>query len=738
MNGNRPDLPEKYYLQHFEEFLEYLQTTCLHLLGSDDLEYITHFNQLSEDAQCVLVRVYNRQSYYVRMDTLVYPEIQNSAKALAELRGTGFIATIAPSDLAALLLQLNKNELQDLAAQLYAHPANNKSAILSLPKLPPRSALKGVWLAATQALLSDSRLLDAVRWANDVYLQQSHQIRLGFFLYLYFGRVGARLNQLSLRDLGIMRTRQLAHRNQARFAHREEAWTSFEFRRLTAALGNTSDSEILSIVAQAPNDAAGDLAHEAKDRFYLQAGLRVLQSTEPDHRESLAIQLLEQSKAAQATEKVLRLRYSHGESEVVKEALERIIDSPDNEALLVFATDFYARKYHRKRTSVLTDMLRESRPPIALDEAYIDNVEHGVQAHYAREGISAFVTENRLWRGLFGLVFWPELFTNPKAGLATEFDRLPQVLLTNQFYAQMGDEIETRLASFSDIASLRHWLLTISTSHYGEANGIFRWHRKLLEVLNLLLEQATLAQIQAALRAMAQDYRQLKDGFPDLMVIDNGALRFEEIKAPGDSLRRNQLVTLQMLDRVGFKVRVQSVDWAFNPEQSYVVIDVETTGGSSSGHRVTEVGLVKVRNGEIIDRWQSLINPQRLIPRHITALTGISNDMVTTAPVFAEVAEEISKFLDGSIFVAHNVNFDYGFMRREFERLNVTLRLPKLCTVRLARKHFPGQPSYSLGKLCGALQIPLAQHHRALHDAEAAAQILLRVQQLRWQENGSA
>ena len=121
-----------------------------------------------------------------------------------------------------------------------------------------------------------------------------------------------------------------------------------------------------------------------------------------------------------------------------------------------------------------------------------------------------------------------------------------------------------------------------------------------------------------------------------------------------------------------------------------------------------------------------------MLPR----LTGISTEMVKDAPIFSEVAEQIRHFFEGAIFVAHNVNFDFGFIRREFERMGEAFRLPKLCTVRLARKYFPGQPSYSLGKLCTALQIPLAQHHRAQHDAEAAAQILLRVQRLRAQRLG--
>jgi DNA polymerase-3 subunit epsilon len=143
--------------------------------------------------------------------------------------------------------------------------------------------------------------------------------------------------------------------------------------------------------------------------------------------------------------------------------------------------------------------------------------------------------------------------------------------------------------------------------------------------------------------------------------------------------------------------------------------------------------MVKVVNGQIVDSWSSLINPQRAIPPFITRLTGISNDMVEQAPLFCEVVEVMERFMQNSIFVAHNVNFDYGFFQQEFARLERKFSMPKLCTVRESRKFFPGFKSYSLGKLCRDLHIPLATHHRALCDAQATAEILIMVYQRKYQ-----
>jgi DNA polymerase-3 subunit epsilon len=233
------------------------------------------------------------------------------------------------------------------------------------------------------------------------------------------------------------------------------------------------------------------------------------------------------------------------------------------------------------------------------------------------------------------------------------------------------------------------------------------------------------------LLAMCGNWNLYNDGYPDIMVLANNELRFEEIKAQGDTLRRNQLMQLQSLRSVNIDVGITTVDWTLDPMQPYAVIDIETTGGRAGSHKITEIGMIKMVNGEVVDQWQSLINPQRRIPSMITSLTGITNDMVADAPLFTDIADEVERFTENCIFVAHNVNFDYGFIREEFARLNRMYKRPKLCTVQQMRKHFKGLKSYSLANLTKHFEIGMERHHRALSDAVAAGELLKMVNKAR-------
>lgn len=153
----------------------------------------------------------------------------------------------------------------------------------------------------------------------------------------------------------------------------------------------------------------------------------------------------------------------------------------------------------------------------------------------------------------------------------------------------------------------------------------------------------------------------------------------------------------------------------------FAITDIETTGGSIALGRITEIAIVLTDGKQILDRFSTLVNPQQLIPPNITNLTGITNEMVANAPLFHEVAAQIDKFTKDAVFVAHNVNFDYGFIRESFNRAGERFQRKKLCTVRLSRKIIPGYPTYSLGKLCQQLGIPLKDRHRAMGDADASA-----------------
>ncbi|MFK7785706.1 MAG: exonuclease domain-containing protein, partial [Crocinitomicaceae bacterium] len=156
---------------------------------------------------------------------------------------------------------------------------------------------------------------------------------------------------------------------------------------------------------------------------------------------------------------------------------------------------------------------------------------------------------------------------------------------------------------------------------------------------------------------------------------------------------------------------------------NYVIVDIETTGGSPKSSKITEIAIYKQDAKEVIDEYVTLINPEMPIPPFIVNLTGINDEMVKNSPKFYEIAKDIVEFTEGCTFVAHNVGFDYGIIRHEFRTLGFDYRRPHLCTVRASRYVIPGHDSYSLGKLTRSLGIQLIGRHRAGGDALATAKL---------------
>ncbi|QJR80779.1 DNA polymerase III subunit epsilon [Alteromonas pelagimontana] len=699
-------LPERYYLDHFHEFLAFFDGASSSLLTPEAGGFISAFRALDENKQCIIARAANRKYAVIKRQHFDYDEIDSPQLQIDQLQEEGWFTTIEAA---------NK---QDIAGVL------TKSDLLEyLACFQPGRSLANCKKAELVALLFEQVNIEG--WPESLpvqdYLVCTFNEQLRYLLFLYFGNTNGRLNQFSMRDLGIMRTRADASGGQARFETADDAVAASFYATNLDALPYL-DAEGVVQAAKTPLPLVDSVtAQQFQEKYLFKLGLLLLEIDRP-----LALSTLQQAPGDNAKEKWLREAYKDGEKEAVKSQLEAIIDNPPSDTLLAFAEDFLARKFHKKRTSAVTDMLRNASRTLLLDESQNHAVERGVIAYYHRHNIQAWRTENRLWRSLFGLTFWTLLFDQD--ALVTEFDRRPLALKNNNFYAKFEADIEKLLTSCHSSEALLTHITTMAAAHYGKVNSLFMWSNALLDPIVALLNYGNLAAVQEILRMMAKDFSSLSDGFPDLMVYEKGQLRFEEIKAPGDQLRRNQLVSVQRLQQVGFDVQITQVQWFRDPMQPYVVVDIETTGGNASYNRITEVGMVKVINGEVVDTWQSLINPQRRIPASITRLTGISDAMVADAPIFAEVAEAIMSFTDDAVFVAHNVNFDYGFIKQEFARLEQPFRRPKLCTVREMRKAKPGLASYSLASLTHHFNIKMQQHHRALSDAKAAASLLAIVQ----------
>jgi DNA polymerase-3 subunit epsilon len=156
----------------------------------------------------------------------------------------------------------------------------------------------------------------------------------------------------------------------------------------------------------------------------------------------------------------------------------------------------------------------------------------------------------------------------------------------------------------------------------------------------------------------------------------------------------------------------------------YAIVDIETTGLNARKDRITEIAIF-IHDGEkVVEKFESLINPECRIPFHITAITGISNKMVAEAPHFFEVARQIVELTDGKTIIAHNASFDYNFIRCEFKRLMYDYTRRTLCTKKLSRKLMPGIQSYGLGNLARILNITNPARHRAAGDALTTVYLL--------------
>ena len=162
-------------------------------------------------------------------------------------------------------------------------------------------------------------------------------------------------------------------------------------------------------------------------------------------------------------------------------------------------------------------------------------------------------------------------------------------------------------------------------------------------------------------------------------------------------------------------------------DKRYAVVDIETTGNGHKGQKITEISIFIFDGKKVIDEYTTLVNPEAPIPAFITNLTGITQAMVRNQPRFYEIAKKVAQITEDTIFVAHNVNFDYNIIQAEFKNLGFDFKRKKLCTVRLSRKIIPGLKSYSLGNICADEGIPISARHRARGDVEATVELFRRL-----------
>ena len=728
MSQPRPELDSNYYLQHFNELLQFVRQHYQAVLNADSAAFISDFYRLSHSAQQLLVRMLNRKGNVFADTELNYAEIGATAPLLDELSRAGFITALTTDDLADFWLRLTKDTLWQLLQ-------------LAQAELPD---ITGAKKSHTKPQLLGAALKLPVNWLALIsklpqrYVALRRQDALNYIYFLYFGRIEANLSLFTLRDLGIRQTGQFKQQFRPRFTEAAQAQLAYQLAKAKPAIielgkqlkkqpDNTAAllTPWLEQVTGWPQTEDNALLLKRSERCYSLGKL-----AEQYKLNDLAIAFYQHSNGFPASERLARLYAQTGDEQRCRQYLQQLSDDPGCDEEWLFAEDFYRRKFGESTTgrkrSQLTQLLHDA-PQVGIDELYLGKAEQGLMAHYAAQGYRVFHAENNLWLALFGLWFWHELFEHNDSALHNPFERRPRNLASGGFYQQFQAEIEHKLEQLA-APGASATLLAALTAHYGKANSLFYWHSDLAQQLLPLLQHAPKvdgrSSLAPILRAMAQDFNRHSSGYPDLLLIKDQQLQFIEVKAPGDKIQRHQLARLLALNNAGFSARIEKLQWIVDPNRLYVVLDVETTGGKAGTDRITEIGAVKLQAGEVLDTFNTLINPERHIPSFISRLTGISNAMVEGAPKFADIATQLTEFLQGAVFVAHNAKFDYGFIRSEFARCEILFDMPQLCTVVNMRRYYPSLASYSLGKLCAEFDIKLTNHHRALADATATVELL--------------
>lgn len=688
-----------------------------HALEERHRAFLQGYRALSEDARCLYVRLVNRRGRLFHRDHLRYNEIDLET-AMGELLAQGFLSHPVADDFAGLLALAPRT---DLVARLRSRPTESGDGTLRLSSAKKQSLIRLALatLSFEEAFPEEARTL---------YLAQDREKEVAYLLFLYFGSVHRDLTTFALRDLGRVRTAPFRSDFQPRFTSGESARACFFYSQMLDVLETAETGASLALHAGV---ATWPVVDEAEPETLRHRALhRLGRLLERDGFTDEALDTYQRSDQYPSTERTVRLIFIAERRNEAEALLRRLIDDPSCDAELLFAEDFLERKFQKKKQGRLTAFLR-SAPVLLLDESGRDRPEAAAVARLRRDGAEAAHSENRIWLQLFGLLFWDLLFGPELASLHDPFDFTPQDLATGTFFERHRLTIHERFALLDDPEAALALLDATWLRHRGEPNSLVAWDEALYAFTRVLVAKAPRGGLATILEAMARDHRQNRSGFPDLIIFENGELRFLEIKTEGDQIRRQQLVQIERLSRAGFEVGLANVRWTVDLGQEYVVVDLETTGGDPSSHRITEIGAVKVRDGQIVAEWTSLVRPGRRIPSFIVKLTGITDEMVATAPEFAAIAGELRAFIGDAVFVAHRAKFDHGFLKAEFDRVGIRLAGPVLCTVVEMKRHFPGLSSYGLGALSAHFGIPLESHHRALCDARATAELLLRINEKR-------
>ncbi len=532
-------LPEKYYHQYFIELLLFVQKYSVHLMGATEELFIHDFHKLGLDAQCLFIRLSNRRGPYFRLDKLKYNEISSLESAAKELEVSGFISRELHPD-ERIFKVFTKAELKTSYTQLDWSKQTKDEAILQLNEAQDYAPI-----------LTQFRLIEVVR-----------QEVLEFLKMLYFGRYKKPMTEFVIRDIGHIKLEALDETQFTPwFENRQEALAAFELYKLNSLVRGAL-SEIKALVI---HDALAIIpwekyllspkTHHIGDRLFLLMGKQLERETAYE----LALSYYQLATKHPARERQIRIFHRLGEVEKAKSLALDVMEQHWNPSEYLFAKDFLDKKNIRITRSTSKKLSEALSIEVSLNTD--QSVEHSALQYYEKLGFQGIHGENYLWKSLFGLLLWDQLFDQTHGDYHNPIQRSASDLYTKSFYEKRKGEILKILKSFRSKKLMITSLEERFEEKYGIANPMVYWNPKIKPHLIQLVSQLPFLALKNILIEISKNLKDHATGFPDLFIWKKDEYHLYEIKSPNDHLSSQQLFWLNFMQSNGIHAEIIRVNY---------------------------------------------------------------------------------------------------------------------------------------------------------------------------------
>ena len=556
--AEKNELPPRYYLDYFRYLLRFVGEKYAHILNETEWEFLAAFNRLDENAQSLFVRFSNRRGAFFRVRRLNYSEIERWGAALLQLKAHGFAERIGAGhiDRAGELLDVfTKPELLDFAKHLQLDTKG-------------KSSLKKAGVVDFLIEQADFDQLIEVIDATEPVVKVLHEGEVMLVKFLFFGTRAQDMTDFVVRDLGLLRFEEIDESKLvARFNTRKEVDD-----KLAVSLAR-EDFHLMRIAEVDPaeiyhwfmdwNERKGDLediAQTSYDRF----ALRVAGFLERKKALEAALTVFRLTPQPPSRERQVRVLHKLKNTEEALALCDLILQNPQNADEQFFAIDFINQqsgKVTKKRAKKsVTHYLHQSES-LLIDPAYRYRVELGVAEALTQQGWQVTFSENYLWRGLFGLLFWDIIFDAGAAALHHPLQRSPSDLYQPRFFEKRREALLDRLDLLEQPEALRRHLETVFTEKTGTVNPLVDWFPEALQMVLVACQRIRADVLRKVIIDMMRNLREHTRGFPDLFAWTETDYCFVEVKSPTDNLSSQQLYWLQFFAANEVKAKVLRVEW---------------------------------------------------------------------------------------------------------------------------------------------------------------------------------